>query len=119
MTERLHIDYIKTPCKNTNGHDYASQICRNLDRKEKCQYFDLATQLRDAVSLDSDLNEVDDPDQMFDTDKGDWQTELPDIAQVLNPGQKTDLFAVSIKIRSQADPPASPGRSPPPQPPST
>ena len=45
ITKRLHINYIKTPHKNTNSHDYPPQICRNLDRQEKCQYFSLATRL--------------------------------------------------------------------------
>ena len=45
VTECLHIDFIKTPRENTNGHDYPSQICRHLDRQEKCRYFNLTTQL--------------------------------------------------------------------------
>ena len=108
ITERLHIDYIKTPRENTNGHDYPSQICRNLDRQEKCRHFDLATQLRDAVSLRLDLSQLDDPDQIFNGDNGDWQSELPDVAQGSSSRQTTDLFAISIKIKSQPDPPCFP-----------
>ena len=106
-TERLHIDYIKTPRENTNGHDYPSQICRNLNRQEKCHYFDLATHLRDAVSLRSDLNDLDNPDQIFDVDN-DWKYEFPDVTQALNPGQATDLFGISINIQSRPDPPCFP-----------
>ena len=104
MTERLHIDYIKTPRKNTNGQDYAPQIYRNLDRQEKCWYFNLATQLQDAVSVRPDLNQLDDPDQLFDADNGDWQSEFPDVAQGPNSRQTTDLFTISIKIKSQPNP---------------
>ena len=96
------------PRKNTNGQDYTPQICRNLDRQEKCWYFNLATQLQDAVSVRPDLNQLDDPDQLFDADNSDWQSEFPDVAQGPNSRQTTDLFTISIKIKSQPNPPHCP-----------
>jgi hypothetical protein len=42
-TERCNITEIKDPSRSTNNQNYESQICRYLDRNEKCRRFDLAT----------------------------------------------------------------------------
>jgi hypothetical protein len=47
-TERCHITEIKVPSRSTNNQGYESQICRYLDRDEKCRQFDLATAIREA-----------------------------------------------------------------------
>ncbi|KAH9013680.1 hypothetical protein EDB85DRAFT_2076567 [Lactarius pseudohatsudake] len=47
-TERCHVTEIKVPSRSSNKQGYESQICRYLDRKEKCQKFDLATSIREA-----------------------------------------------------------------------
>ena len=47
-TERCHITEIKVPSRSTNNQGYESQICRYLDRDEKCRQFDLATVIREA-----------------------------------------------------------------------
>jgi hypothetical protein len=47
-TERAHIEVIKNPSEFSNNQKYESQICRHLDRVEKCQRFDLFTAVRDA-----------------------------------------------------------------------
>ena len=47
-TERAHIEVIKNPSEFSNNRNYESQICRHLDRAEKCQRFDLFTAVRDA-----------------------------------------------------------------------
>jgi Plavaka transposase/uncharacterized protein DUF6830 len=47
-TERAHIEVIKNPSDFSNNQKYESQICRHLDRVEKCQRFDLFTAVRDA-----------------------------------------------------------------------
>jgi hypothetical protein len=47
-TERAHIEVIKNPSEFSNNRNYESQICRHLDRIEKCQRFDLFTAVRDA-----------------------------------------------------------------------
>ena len=47
-TERAHIDVIKNPSDSCNNQNYESQICRYLDRAEKCQRFDLSTAIRDS-----------------------------------------------------------------------
>ena len=48
QTERCHITEIKVPSRSTNNQEYESQICRYLDRDEKCLQFDLATAIREA-----------------------------------------------------------------------
>ena len=48
QTERCHITEIKVPSRSTNNQGYESQICRHLDRDEKCRQFDLATAIREA-----------------------------------------------------------------------
>lgn len=43
-----HIEVIKNPSDFSNNQNYESQICRHLDRAEKCQRFDLFTAVEDA-----------------------------------------------------------------------
>ncbi|KAH9165648.1 hypothetical protein EDB89DRAFT_2116030 [Lactarius sanguifluus] len=47
-TERCHITEIKVPSRSSNKQGYESQICRYLDREEKCRQFDLATSICEA-----------------------------------------------------------------------
>ena len=47
-TERCNITEIKDPSRSTNNQNYESQICRYLDRNEKCRQFDLATAICQA-----------------------------------------------------------------------
>ena len=47
-TERCHITQVKDPSRSGNRQDYESQICRYLDRIEKCRLFNLATAIRDT-----------------------------------------------------------------------
>ena len=48
ITERCHVTEIKVPSRSSNNQEYESQICRYLDREEKCRHFDLATAVREA-----------------------------------------------------------------------
>ncbi|KAI6004202.1 hypothetical protein EDD15DRAFT_2360508 [Pisolithus albus] len=45
-TEHAHIEVVKDPASRTNNKDYSAQICRHLDRVEKCRMFDTAVRLR-------------------------------------------------------------------------
>ncbi|KAH9027612.1 hypothetical protein EDB85DRAFT_2074745 [Lactarius pseudohatsudake] len=47
-TERCHVTEIKVPSRSSNKQGYESQICRYLNREEKCRKFDLATSIREA-----------------------------------------------------------------------
>ena len=111
VTERLHIVYIKEPRENTNGRDYPPQICRNLDRKEKCRLFDLATMLEGAISLEQGLvDQANNPDCLFEFDDDwDWKSDLPDIAKAFGPSRALpDLFSAAEAIKSNPDPPRFP-----------
>ena len=46
--KRCHITEIKALSRSTNNQGYESQICRYLDRDEKCRQFDLATAIHEA-----------------------------------------------------------------------
>jgi hypothetical protein len=46
ITEHTHITDVKKPVRSSNNHQDDSQICRYLDRQEKCRNFDLATATR-------------------------------------------------------------------------
>lgn len=48
ITEHAHITEIKHPAHSGNNQSYDPQICRNLDRIDKCRRFDIATSLREA-----------------------------------------------------------------------
>ena len=58
--ECAHIEVIKNPSNFSNNQKYESQICRHLDREEKCQKFELFTAVRDArVEFRDSLEEGD------------------------------------------------------------
>ena len=48
ITEHAHITEIKNPASASNNQNYDPQICRSLDRLDKCRRFDLATSVREA-----------------------------------------------------------------------
>jgi hypothetical protein len=48
LTEHAHITEVKDPARSSNNQDYESQICRYLDRADKCRRFDLATAVHNA-----------------------------------------------------------------------
>jgi hypothetical protein len=58
-TERAHIDYVKVPGRAGNNHDYDEQVCRFLNRQEKCQNFALAMNIKLWKGLDIDEDEDD------------------------------------------------------------
>ena len=121
-TERLHIDFIKVPRGNTNNIDYYSQICRHLDRDEKCRHFGLATAIHAAATNISvpPLNRIPlsrraaDPNWIFDTcnndgDNADWRLELPKVAQAYGPPRPvTNFFTIAAEIQAQPTPPLFP-----------
>ena len=61
ITEHAHIDQIKDPARASNNNNYHPQICRQLDRLEKCRNFKLALSLRDPeLRLDTGDDKPDD-----------------------------------------------------------
>ncbi|KAJ6456806.1 hypothetical protein C8R47DRAFT_1227761 [Mycena vitilis] len=51
VTERAHITEVKVWADKTNHQDYEAQICRHLDRRDKCRLFELATAM-DSAGVD-------------------------------------------------------------------
>lgn len=47
-TEHAHVTEIKNPARAGNNQDYETQICRTLDRIDKCRRFSLATAIQSA-----------------------------------------------------------------------
>ncbi|KAJ7029673.1 hypothetical protein C8F04DRAFT_1187525 [Mycena alexandri] len=48
VTEHAHITLVKDPAANSNRQEYEAQICRHLDRRDKCRQFELATAMEAA-----------------------------------------------------------------------
>jgi hypothetical protein len=48
LTEHAHITEVKDPARSANNQQYDPQICRFLDRREKCRRFRLATSTRET-----------------------------------------------------------------------
>jgi hypothetical protein len=70
ITEHAHITLVKDPAENSNNQNLEPQICRHLDRREKCRQFDLATAIatagvdfgaRDPSDEESDSEGEDEP----------------------------------------------------------
>jgi hypothetical protein len=69
-TEHAHIEVVKDPGKSGNNQKYEEQICRNLDRSDKCRRFDLTTAIRDA-RIEFGTSPLSDPDHELDSDNED------------------------------------------------
>ncbi|KAG1854650.1 hypothetical protein C8R48DRAFT_609736 [Suillus tomentosus] len=96
-TEHAHITEIKDPARSSNNNNYDPQICRHLDRVDKCRRFDLAMSLVDGMASSrlQDDNIGDDVD--FDVDDDD---DLPTefTATIKCPGHSrpiTNYFAIA------------------------
>ncbi|KAG1816960.1 hypothetical protein EV424DRAFT_1540661 [Suillus variegatus] len=89
-TEHAHITLIKDPADSSNNINYDAQICRFLDRREKCRNFQIATSIiartqsqsqastsrtTDASSEHHDESHDEDPH----ADKSNLQTGLDDL----------------------------------------
>ncbi|KIK27357.1 hypothetical protein PISMIDRAFT_8193 [Pisolithus microcarpus 441] len=61
VTEHAHIDLIKDPARSGNNQNFDTQICRYLDRQEKCQVFMQAMMAHD-LDLHGDSDDSDSSD---------------------------------------------------------
>ncbi|KAG1753543.1 uncharacterized protein EDB91DRAFT_1242526 [Suillus paluster] len=78
VTEHAHITEIKDPARSSNNNNYDPQICRHLDRLDKCLRFELATTLLDEKQnvkalADAAGSHMDNKD----TDDADLDDDLP------------------------------------------
>lgn len=102
-TERAHIDVVKDPASATNNSDFESQICRFLDRREKCHKFSHALQLRRNEMNNHQVESLDSEDDVkSDDDTKSDDIWIPDRA----PRRIKDYFA-SCNKPSTVTPPRS------------
>lgn len=81
VTEHAHITELKDPADHGNNRNFEQQICRHLDRADKCRMFDLATSIRDA---DVDFGQSPIQDENGDNeDEDDGIDFLQDTAELL------------------------------------
>ncbi|KAG0703857.1 hypothetical protein DFH29DRAFT_981702 [Suillus ampliporus] len=103
-TEHAHITEVKDPARSTNNNNYDPQICRFLDRTDKCNRFDLATSLLDHKLSVEDLEVVqeehEDEDTYIDVDTDIVPVDSPSKTQ--QPGQPrpvTDYFTIAKMLQ--------------------
>lgn len=95
-TEHAHIEVVKEPASMTNNQNYSSQICRSLDRDEKCRRFNTAIAL-------STLAHSSGPDgETSGDDSEDGEDEEDEVGNVLDDiwtsrKQMVNFFAVAAK----------------------
>ncbi|KAG1800382.1 uncharacterized protein HD556DRAFT_1430435 [Suillus plorans] len=116
-TEHAHITEIKDPARSSNNNNYDPQICRHLDRTDKCRRFDLAMSLlnnmtdskwqgsddvgdvNDNIDLDAD-HDHDDGDVDFDADV---DHDVPDLLAMSkypgHPRPTTNYFEIAKVLR--------------------
>jgi len=96
LTEHAHITEIKDPARSTNNQKYDPQICRFLDRREKCRHFELATSTCEAecnVSAQQDL-----PDGKSGSDNDDEADNGHQDAVSGTSRSVTDYFALAGRL---------------------
>lgn len=99
-TEHAHITAVKDPARSSNNNNYNPQICRHLDREEKCRRFDLATSLLDPDKLNPVLEGFDEGDNEGEDDDEDIPADL--LSVVPFPGRSrpiTNYFVVAKRLR--------------------
>ena len=104
ITEHAHVTEIKTPARASNNNNYDPQICRFLDRAEKCQVFELATLIRqkDLFTPPQDLGDVNheiDESQRDDEDSNETEPDIMPTTSLAHP--PTNYFTISICLHSK------------------
>lgn len=110
ITERAHVDVVKNPATATNNNDFESQICRFLDRDDKCRTFSLALHLRESEMGEPQIETMysDDSDAEDDLNHGNdiVKDSLDNWVPGVAPRAVTDYFVSSAKP-STISPPRS------------
>ncbi|KAJ7029159.1 hypothetical protein C8F04DRAFT_1212028 [Mycena alexandri] len=85
ITEHAHITLVKDPASRSNNQKYEAQICRYLDRQDKCRQFDLATAMEVAgVNFTApELRPV--PEDCDDDDSTSFITTMDDLLHQIEP----------------------------------
>ena len=105
ITEHAHITEIKDPARSSNNNNYDPQICRHLDRADKCRRFDFATSLLDCKQDPEDAAE----DALFPNDDEidiDADADIPPESSLATqqPGQPcsiTNYFAIAKLLQQR------------------
>jgi hypothetical protein len=116
VTERAHITQIKNPARSSNKQEYENQICRNLDRADKCRRFDLATSVRDArvnfreawdvtngCEVDDD-NDDGGTDNQYINSTSSLLSHIQPVANLSGPVRVTDYFSEAQRLHEGAVP---------------
>ena len=108
VTEHAHITEIKNPADSTNNQNYEPQICRYLDRLEKCRRFDVATSIR---SRPSKLGVADSTARMEenswkDSGSSTRHANPSDGFELLRPRTITNYFKIANLLEQGSDPEA-------------
>jgi hypothetical protein len=93
VTEHAHITEIKDPASSSNNNNYDPQICRHLDRADKCRRFELATSLLDRNQGSQELE--DDSDSEGDEIDIDADIDITTIQQPGHPCPIMNYFAIA------------------------
>jgi hypothetical protein len=104
ITEHAHVSEIKVPASTSNNNNYDPQICRYLDRAEKCRTFEVLTSMceqeRSGSSGDREGgNESDDEDDTNGDESGDTFGHTPATVGLACP--PTHYFTISATLRAK------------------
>ncbi|KAG2125423.1 hypothetical protein DEU56DRAFT_892650 [Suillus clintonianus] len=103
VTEHAHITEVKDPARSSNNNNYDPQICRYLDRADKCNRFDLATSLLDRCDDPGVVGEESaEEDDELDDDANGFPAEL--LSSSRSPGQPrpiTDYFSIAKILQAK------------------
>ncbi|KAF8868601.1 hypothetical protein BD779DRAFT_1481169 [Infundibulicybe gibba] len=94
VTERTHISEIKDPTRASNNQRYEEQICRYLDRAEKCQQFNLATSMLEGAIPQSTTC----PTPNDDDNESDSETEFGDDCATTNIAKKFQIPDLGVAL---------------------
>ncbi|KAJ7046412.1 hypothetical protein C8F04DRAFT_1206239 [Mycena alexandri] len=106
VTEHAHITLVKDPASHSNNQKYEAQICRYLDRRDKCRHFDLATAIEVAgvefiapelhPTPDGDDDDGDQPSSFITTTTSDLLDGIDPVTNLAGTGRTfVDYFVAS------------------------
>ncbi|KAH7903379.1 hypothetical protein BJ138DRAFT_1020738, partial [Hygrophoropsis aurantiaca] len=101
-TEHAHVIVIKNPARGSNNNDYDPQICRFLDRTDRCFRFEMATSLQEARNQSQDDSDSEDGgDDNYNVENGDEDTKLYSAIMSLGAPSRslTDYFAKALALQ--------------------
>ena len=103
-TEHAHIEVVKDPASTTNNRNYDAQICRCLDRLEKCRLFNTAVTLRAPAQPDANGEEREADANDHQEDAVEDRREMLD--DIWAPSRRTTNF-FDVATRLSSSPPGS------------